>query len=233
MKEKEGVLFSAEEMNRIEKGNLWSKQQGPVNCLGMEFENDDARRAYFREELRKKLPELRKIEGFPIGEDDDIINLSDPPYYTACPNPWLNEIEISTSTKLVDKPFAEDLEYDEKDDVYSFHPYHTKVPPKVIQKLIGYYTEPGDTVMDIFSGSGMTGVAAQRLGRNVILSDLSPIATYISANNATHYDVRKVLYYMNHILDDSEEIYGRFYTTQEKDKTYSVNYYCCPLKLFS
>lgn len=225
MKEKEGVLFSAEEMNSIEKGNLWSKQQGPVKCLGMEFENDDARRAYFREELRKKLPELRKIDGFPIGEDDDIINLSDPPYYTACPNPWLNEIEISTSTKLVDKPFAEDLESDEKDDVYSFHPYHTKVPPKVIQKLIGYYTEPGDTVMDIFSGSGMTGVAAQRLGRNVILSDLSPIATYISANNATHYDVRKVLYYMNHILDDSEEIYGRFYTTQEKDKTYSVNYF--------
>ena len=47
-----------------------------VVCLGMEFESDDARRAYFREELRKKLPELRKIEGFPIGEDEDIINLS-------------------------------------------------------------------------------------------------------------------------------------------------------------
>ena len=45
-----------------------------VVCLGMEFESDDARRAYFREELRKKLPELRQIEGFPIGEDEDIIN---------------------------------------------------------------------------------------------------------------------------------------------------------------
>ena len=52
----------------------------PVTCLGMTFESDEARRAYFREELRKRLPELRKIEGFPIGEDDDIINLSDPPY---------------------------------------------------------------------------------------------------------------------------------------------------------
>ena len=49
------------------------------------------RREYFRAELRKKLPELKQIEGFPIGEDDDIINLSDPPYYTACPNPWLND----------------------------------------------------------------------------------------------------------------------------------------------
>ena len=102
MKEKEGVLFSAEEMNKIEKGNLWSQQQGPVTVLGHTFENDEERRAYFREELRKRLPELRKIEGFPIGEDDDIINLSDPPYYTACPNPWLKEIESSSSEKNVD-----------------------------------------------------------------------------------------------------------------------------------
>ena len=63
----------------------------PVVCFGMEFPCEEARRDYFREELRKKLPELKKIEGFPIGEDDDIINLSDPPYYTACPNPWLND----------------------------------------------------------------------------------------------------------------------------------------------
>lgn len=73
----------------------------PVTCLGMTFESDEARRAYFREELRKKLPELRKIEGFPIGEDDDIINLSDPPYYTACPNPWLNDfIELWEKEKV-------------------------------------------------------------------------------------------------------------------------------------
>ena len=41
MKEKEGVLFSAEEMNSIEKSNLWNQQQGPVKCLGMDFENEE------------------------------------------------------------------------------------------------------------------------------------------------------------------------------------------------
>ena len=51
-------LFSAEEMRQAENSNV-SQQQGPVTCLGREFENDEARRAYFREELRKKLPELR------------------------------------------------------------------------------------------------------------------------------------------------------------------------------
>jgi len=61
-----------------------------VICLGLTFKNDEERREYFRKKLRKKLPELKKIEGFPIGEDEDIIALSDPPYYTACPNPWLS-----------------------------------------------------------------------------------------------------------------------------------------------
>lgn len=45
--------------------------QEPVTCLGLTFENDEARRVHFTEELRKKLqdPEFRKIEGFPIGND--------------------------------------------------------------------------------------------------------------------------------------------------------------------
>lgn len=61
-----------------------------VECLGKIFDSEDQRREYFRNELRKKLPELRKIEGFPKGNDEDIIALSDPPYYTACPNPWID-----------------------------------------------------------------------------------------------------------------------------------------------
>ena len=72
-------------------GNLFEEglvvDQGPVECLGMTFENDEKRREYFPEKLREKLkdPEFWKIEGFPIGEDKDIPALSDPPYYTACP----------------------------------------------------------------------------------------------------------------------------------------------------
>ena len=33
-----------------------------VLCLGMEFDSDEARRAYFREELRKKLVEMDMVE---------------------------------------------------------------------------------------------------------------------------------------------------------------------------
>jgi len=52
-----------------------AKIQEPVECLGMTFENDEARRAFFLEKLREKLedPEFRAIEGFPVGEDEDIL----------------------------------------------------------------------------------------------------------------------------------------------------------------
>ena len=121
-------LFRDEEFEEVK---LTPKK---VVCLGLEFESDDARRAYFREELRKKLPELRQIEGFPIGEDEDIINLSDPPYYTACPNPFIEEFIHENGTPYDEEtddyhrePFAADVSEGKSDDIYNYHTYHTKV----------------------------------------------------------------------------------------------------------
>jgi len=149
------------------------KPQGPVECLGMTFENDEARRAYFLEKLREKLkdPEFRKIEGFPIGEDEDILALSDPPYYTACPNPFIEDF-IKHHGKPYDpktdnyrrEPFAADVSEGKNDPIYNAHSYHTKVPHKAIMRYILHYTEPGDVVFDGFCGTGMTGVAAQMCG---------------------------------------------------------------------
>ncbi len=75
-----------------QKTFVTSDQNGPVECLGMTFPNEQARREYFMGELREKLkdPEFRSSEGFPIGEDEDILAMADPPYYTACPNPFMD-----------------------------------------------------------------------------------------------------------------------------------------------
>ena len=149
-----------------------------VVCLGIEFPSEDARREYFRAELRKKLPELKQIEGFPIGEDDDIINLSDPPYYTACPNPWLNDfieewerekVQLEKEGKRkknfkVNEPYASDVSEGKNNPIYMAHAYHTKVPHPAIMRYILHYTQPGDIVFDGFCGTGMTGVAAQLCG---------------------------------------------------------------------
>ncbi|MBT7914055.1 DNA methylase, partial [Candidatus Bathyarchaeota archaeon] len=180
---------------------------GPVECLGMTFASDDERREHFLGLLREKLqdPEFRKIEGFPIGSDEDILALSDPPYYTACPNPFLAEFierhgqPYSAAESYDRKPLATDITEGKRDAIYNAHPYHTKVPPKALVRLLLHYTNPGDVVLDAFAGSGMLGVAASlcadpasHLGsfsgeagtRYAILSDISPLATSIANVNA-------------------------------------------------
>jgi DNA methylase len=145
--------------------------KGPVECLGLTFPNDEARREYFTEKLRERLkdPEFRKIEGFPIGEDEDILALSDPPYYTACPNPFVttfveqNRLPANEDGVGEYKPYAADVLEGKQDPICMAHTYHTKVPYRAIARYILHYTKPGDLVLDSFAGTGMTGVAAQYL----------------------------------------------------------------------
>ncbi|MEL7493402.1 MAG: DNA methyltransferase, partial [Cyanobacteria bacterium J06554_11] len=237
------------------------QQGGPVECLGMTFESDEARREYFLEILREKLkdPEFRQIEGFPIGEDEDILALSDPPYYTACPNPFLEQF-IECYGKPYDpetddyhrEPFAADVSEGKGDALYNAHSYHTKVPHKAIMRYILHYTDPGDIVLDGFAGSGMTGVAAQMCGspdqkfktlieserktdglppaswgaRRVFLNDLSPAATFISANYNLPFDLSTFEKEAQNILSILRQEYGWMYqTTHPKSKSKAeINY---------
>jgi len=149
-----------------------ARASAPVECLGMTFPNDDARREYFLNKLEEKLkdPEFRKIQGFPIGDDEDILRLSDPPYYTACPNPFAVRLgELSrTAPESADAPvvlpYTADIREGRGHPIYQAHNYHTKVPHQAIMKFILHYTQPGDLVLDGFCGTGMTGVAAQLCG---------------------------------------------------------------------
>ena len=155
------------------------EETGPVECLGQPFPNDQARREHYLKVLAEKLKDadFRKIEGFPIGTDADILALSDPPYYTACPNPFIEDFmthygkPYDSSLPYNKEPFASDVSEGKNDPIYNAHSYHTKVPHKAIMRYILHYTQPGDIVFDGFCGTGMTGVAAQLCGdRSVVLS---------------------------------------------------------------
>jgi DNA modification methylase len=144
----------------------------PVECLGLKFPSDQARREHFLKLLAEKLkdPAFRKIEGFPLGTDEAILAISDPPYYTACPNPFLEDFvchygkPYDPSVKYSREPQTIDVSVGKTDPLYKAHSYHTKVPHLAIVPSILHYTEPGDIVLDGFGGSGMTGVAAQWCG---------------------------------------------------------------------
>lgn len=194
-----------------------------------------------RELTKADLDKVRNIEGFPIGTDEDIIALSDAPYYTACPNPFIGEF-IAEHGHPYDpetddyhrEPFAADVSEGKNDPIYMAHSYHTKVPYKAIMRYILHYTDPGDIVLDGFCGTGMTGVAAQMCGcpdaetkyklehemqnikwgaRHAILSDLSPAATFIAYNYNVPHDPVAFEKEARRILEETEAELGWMYET--------------------
>ena len=166
---------------------------------------------------RDDLDKVRNVEGFPLGTDEDIINISSAPQYTAFPNTFIRDY-IQEHGTIYDEseddyqcePFAADVSEGKSDAIYNAHTYHTKVPYKAIMRYILHYTKPGDIVLDGFCGTGMTGVAANmcehpesqfkqlierdmsevKWGRRYpVLNDLAPIATFISKNYNADIDV--------------------------------------------
>ncbi len=146
--------------------------RGKVEALGQQFDSDQDRRSHFQARLQELLrdPEFRRQPGFPLGDDQAILAMSDPPWYTACPNPFLEEY-VRIYGRPYDphdgyrrEPFNSDTTEGKTHPVYTAHSYHTKVPHLAIVPYILHYTQPGDLVLDGFCGSGMTGVAAQWCG---------------------------------------------------------------------
>jgi len=197
---------------------------------------------------KEDIDKVRHMEGFPIGTDEDIIALSNPPYYTACPNPFIEDFIEEYGTPYDEEtddykrePFAADVSEGKSGSIYNAHTYHTKVPHKAIMRYILHYTEPGDIVFDGFCGTGMTGVAAQMCGtpdsdlefkykienempdikwgtRKAILSDLSPAATFIAYNYNTPADIQEFQKEANRILDECEKELGWMYETNHVDE---------------
>lgn len=66
------------------------------------------------------------------------------------------------------------------DAIYNCHAYLTKVPMAAIRPFIETLTVPGETVVDVFAGSGMTGLAALSIGRKAALSDISVLGQHIA-----------------------------------------------------
>ena len=57
--------------------------------------------------------------------------------------------------------------------------YPTQKPLGILERIVRVHSNPGDTVLDFFAGSGTTGFAAARNGRNFVLIDESEQAVAI------------------------------------------------------
>jgi len=193
LREKLSVPFVSVEdtYNRLKSFEHWP--------LGTDEQvRDLARRITEASRSTNQEPETRNQEllvlykdevGFPHGSDEDILALSDPPYYTACPNPFIADFikhygkPYDPSKPYSREPFAADVSEGKNDPIYNAHSYHTKVPHKAIMRYILHYTEPGEVVFDGFCGTGMTGVAAQLCGDQAVVESLG----YRVENDGTIY----------------------------------------------
>ncbi|MFW2386781.1 MAG: DNA-methyltransferase [Polyangiales bacterium] len=66
--------------------------------------------------------------------------------------------------------------------------YPTQKPLGVLERVIKVHSEPGDTVLDFFAGSGTTGEAAARHGRGFVLVDEHPEAIEIMRKRLAQWE---------------------------------------------
>jgi hypothetical protein len=68
---------------------------------------------------------------------------------------------------------------------YLMHKYWARKPHNVVSEYIQHYTQEGDIVLDLFSGSGVTAVESLILNRRAIACDLDPMAIFITRCTTT------------------------------------------------
>ena len=179
------------------------------------------------DKIKEDLEKMRNIEGFPLGDVEDILELSEPPYYTSYPNPYIKDFIEYYGTPYDEEtddydvePFVGDVSEGKNNPIYRAHSYHTKVPHKAIMKFIEHYTEPENIVFDGFCGSGMTGIAAQNLKRYSILSDIAPSAGFISYN----YNMLSKRYVLDIFKNWKKEIEKYYFTYHTNGELVPINY---------
>jgi site-specific DNA-methyltransferase (adenine-specific) len=65
--------------------------------------------------------------------------------------------------------------------------YATQKPLGILERIVRVHSNPGEQVLDFFAGSGTTGAAAAKLGREFLLIDENPEALAVMAKRLKTY----------------------------------------------
>ena len=75
--------------------------------------------------------------------------------------------------------------------IYKMHKYFARRPHNVFNHLLNHYSKPGDIVVDVFCGGGVTLIEGLSSERKIIASDINPIATFVSDCETTKIDIKQ------------------------------------------
>ncbi len=124
----------------------------------------------------------------------------------------MSNIGGMSDTVLPSVPEA--IEVKRSDPVYMAHAYLTKVPVPGILPFVEAFTRPGDTVLDPFAGSGMTGVASLALGRRARLFDVSVLGRHIGGNYVNLVPAELLRKRASEVVAQARERLGDVYRVQ-------------------
>lgn len=101
--------------------------------------------------------------------------------------------------------------------VYKMHKYFARRPQNVFRELAQHYSEPGDIVLDVFCGGGVTLFEGLSIGRKIVACDVNPLAAFISRMEVTKVNKEEYLNIIAEIRRDLISFSERFYTTHDRD----------------
>ena len=168
--------------------------------------HDLAEHMYHADSSKDLLQRWKNAVGFPHGEIKNILKLSDPPYFTACPNPFIRDFIIHHGNDRVvpvdvcrRKHPAPDERADTYDPDYNPRSCRSKVLPNARLLSLARCAKPGDVIFGGICGNRLEEIGAVSSatygggefcpasinpnGRHwQILANLSPLATFVTNN---------------------------------------------------
>ena len=95
--------------------------------------------------------------------------------------------------------------------------YGTQKPEKLLERIIGMSTNPGDLVADFFVGSGTTAAVAERMARKWIVTDLGKPATSMTRKRLIDQNARPFLFQAigDYQVEQARSVLGRKFKVGE------------------
>ncbi len=106
--------------------------------------------------------------------------------------------KINNNSKY--KKILDNAKEEKRSAIHSFHRYYGKLIPAIPSVFIKEFTNEGELIGDLFSGSGTVAVESKILNRDFIGCEINPLAHLISVVKTTSYDI-ELLNSMNNIIE--------------------------------
>lgn len=97
------------------------------------------------------------------------------------------------------------------------HKYFARRPYNVFSNLVSHYTDPGDVILDIFCGGGVTIFEGCKLKRNVIGVDINPLAAFITKMQMFNDDIKELRRILDSFIDKNVSKFANLYDVEFDD----------------